>query len=150
MMPAAAIRFFDGKHPRFTQVPPSVRFSVIAAVLPSSAALMAVANAVDPEPKMTKSTLCVCIYNLQRASSMHARWFLGLRLCALHILTIGQAQQLTVVSSDPYGLSVVRVEELTKLFERGVRSERCRRGRHNFFDCPIGLGFDLLRTDLTQ
>src|SRR6266851_1189107 len=61
MMPAAAIRFFDGKHPRFTQVPPSVRFSVIAAVLPSSAALMAAANAVDPEPKITRSNFCVCI-----------------------------------------------------------------------------------------
>src|SRR5579875_646665 len=55
MMLAAAIRFFDGRHPRLTQVPPRVRFSVIAAVLPSSAARMAAAKAVAPEPKMTKS-----------------------------------------------------------------------------------------------
>src|SRR5260370_26236042 len=55
MMPAAAIRFFEGKHPRFTHVPPSVRFSVIAAVFPNSAALIAAANAVEPEPRITKS-----------------------------------------------------------------------------------------------
>src|SRR5947208_13633231 len=55
MMPAAAIRFFDGRHPRFTQVPPSMRFSVIAAVLPNSAALIAAANAVEPEPRITRS-----------------------------------------------------------------------------------------------
>src|SRR5260370_6193951 len=61
MMPAAAIRFFDGKHPRFTQVPPSVRFSVIATVLPSSAALIAAANAVEPEPRITKSNRGISI-----------------------------------------------------------------------------------------
>src|SRR5437899_13015584 len=54
-MRAASMRFFDGRHPRFTQVPPRVRDSVITALLPSSAALSAAANAVEPEPRMTRS-----------------------------------------------------------------------------------------------
>lgn len=57
-MRAASIRFLDGRHPRFTHVPPSVRTSVIAAVLPSSAARIAAANAVEPDPRMTKSNRC--------------------------------------------------------------------------------------------
>jgi hypothetical protein len=47
--------FFEGSYPRLTQVPPSMRFSVITTVLPSSAALIAAAKAVEPEPKITKS-----------------------------------------------------------------------------------------------
>ena len=52
------MRFLDGRQPRFTQVPPRVRLSVMAAVLPSSAARIAAANAVEPEPRMTRSSLC--------------------------------------------------------------------------------------------
>src|SRR2546422_1743563 len=51
------MRFFEGRQPRFTQVPPRVRDSVITAVLPSSAALSAAAKAVEPEPRMTRSNL---------------------------------------------------------------------------------------------
>src|SRR5712692_2503451 len=51
------MRFFEGKQPRFTQVPPSLRSSVITAVLPSSWARSAAANAVEPEPRMTRSNL---------------------------------------------------------------------------------------------
>src|SRR5712692_3696210 len=54
-MRAASIRFFDGRHPRFTHVPPTVRDSVMTAVLPSSAAFNAAAKAVDPDPRITRS-----------------------------------------------------------------------------------------------
>src|SRR5712692_7461347 len=54
-MRAASIRFFDGRHPRFTHVPPTVRDSVMTAVLPSSAAFSAAAKAVDPDPRITRS-----------------------------------------------------------------------------------------------
>src|SRR2546428_760106 len=40
-MRAASMRFFEGRQPRFTQVPPRVRDSGITAVLPSSATLSA-------------------------------------------------------------------------------------------------------------
>src|SRR5260370_41967673 len=46
---------------RLTQVPPSVRFSVIATVLPNSAARIAAANAVEPEPRIAKPYRLVSI-----------------------------------------------------------------------------------------
>src|SRR6266540_613593 len=49
------MRFFEGRQPRFTQVPPRVRDSVMTAVLPSSAAFSAAAKAVEPEPRITRS-----------------------------------------------------------------------------------------------
>src|SRR6266567_4793668 len=57
MIFAASIRFFEGRQPRFTHVPPMVRSSVITAVLPSSCARRAAANAVEPEPRITRSNL---------------------------------------------------------------------------------------------
>src|SRR5919204_1087165 len=54
-MRAASIRFFEGRQPRLTQVPPRVRDSVITALLPSSAAFSAAAKAVEPEPRITRS-----------------------------------------------------------------------------------------------
>src|SRR5438132_755623 len=51
------MRFFEGRQPRFTQVPPTVRSSVITAVFPSSCARSAAAKAVEPEPRMTRSNL---------------------------------------------------------------------------------------------
>src|SRR3989442_12555661 len=51
------MRFFEGRQPRFTQVPPTVRSSVITAVLPNSCARSAAAKAVEPEPRMTRSNL---------------------------------------------------------------------------------------------
>src|SRR5215472_15351062 len=58
---AASMRFLDGRQPRFTHVPPNVRTSVIAALFPDSAARSAAANAVDPEPRITKSNCSFCI-----------------------------------------------------------------------------------------
>src|SRR2546425_8662827 len=52
------MRFLEGKQPRLTHVPPSVRTSVIAAVFPDSAARKAAANAADPEPRITRSNCC--------------------------------------------------------------------------------------------
>jgi len=49
------MRFFEGRQPRFTQVPPTVRDSVMTAVFPSSAAFSAAAKAVEPEPRITRS-----------------------------------------------------------------------------------------------
>src|SRR6266571_4035642 len=49
------MRFLDGRHPRLTHVLPMVRSSVIAAVFPSSCAVSAAANAVEPEPRITRS-----------------------------------------------------------------------------------------------
>src|SRR5438132_5965958 len=49
------MRFFEGRQPRFTQVPPTVRSSVITAVFPNSCARSAAAKAVEPEPRMTRS-----------------------------------------------------------------------------------------------
>src|SRR5579884_100959 len=57
MIFAASIKFFDGKQPRFTHVPPMVRSSVMTAVLPSSRARNAAAKAVEPEPRITRSNL---------------------------------------------------------------------------------------------
>src|SRR5438093_1409366 len=50
------MRFFDGRQPRLTHVPPTVRCSIMTAVLPSSWAVNAAANAVEPEPRIRKST----------------------------------------------------------------------------------------------
>src|SRR5258707_10233468 len=61
MIFAASIRFFEGRQPRFTHVPPVVRSSVITAVLPSSCARSAAANAVEPEPRMIKSNSRVLV-----------------------------------------------------------------------------------------
>ena len=52
---AARIKVFDGTHPMFTQVPPNVPFSAIAARAPSSAPLLAAANPADPPPPITRS-----------------------------------------------------------------------------------------------
>src|SRR5216684_6078571 len=52
---AASIRFLEGRQPRLAQVPPTVRNSVITAVLPSSAACKAAAKAVEPLPRITRS-----------------------------------------------------------------------------------------------
>src|SRR2546428_2312653 len=51
---AASIRFFEGRQPRLTQVPPMLLDSVITAVLPSSCARSAAAKAVEPEPSITR------------------------------------------------------------------------------------------------
>ncbi len=59
---AASMRFLLGRQPRLTQVPPTVRTSVITARLPSSEALSAAAKAVDPEPRITRSYLSVAIH----------------------------------------------------------------------------------------
>src|SRR5260370_25850991 len=61
MIFAASIRFFEGRQPRFTHVPPVVRSSVITEVLPGSCARSAAANAVEPEPRMTRSK---CLFGI--------------------------------------------------------------------------------------
>src|SRR6266511_4556521 len=53
---AAAMRFLEGRHPRLTHVPPTGRSSVISAVFFSSCAVNAAANAVEPEPRINRST----------------------------------------------------------------------------------------------
>src|SRR3990172_2134245 len=52
---AASMRFLDGRQPRFAHVPPSIRRSTIATRAPSSDALIAAANAVDPDPRIRRS-----------------------------------------------------------------------------------------------
>src|SRR3990170_470296 len=54
-MRAASMRFLEGKQPRFAHVPPSVRRSTMPTRPPSSFALIAAANAVEPEPRMRRS-----------------------------------------------------------------------------------------------
>src|SRR5437870_11338822 len=78
-MRAASIRFLERRQPRFTHVPPCVRDSVITAVLPSSAALSAAANAVEPDPRMTRSKRSSAIRHLRRPVLTLATWepFLG-------------------------------------------------------------------------
>src|ERR671937_2928261 len=49
------MRFLEGRQPRLTQVPPTERASVMAAVFPSSLALMAAAKAVEPLPRISRS-----------------------------------------------------------------------------------------------
>ena len=58
---AASIKFLDGRQPRLTQVPPIVRSSVMTDVLPISCARRAAANAVEPEPSITRSNRCSCV-----------------------------------------------------------------------------------------
>src|SRR6267143_5661132 len=71
---AASIRFFDGRHPRFTHVPPIVRSSIIKDVLPDSCARKAAAKAVEPEPRMSRSTSETVIQVLLwRSSPLQAR-----------------------------------------------------------------------------
>src|SRR5690242_12842971 len=83
MIFAASIRFFEGRQPRFTQVPPMVRSSIITEVLPSSCARNAAANAVEPEPRITRSksllrkhpllSIVVSLESAQRRSKLRAR-----------------------------------------------------------------------------
>src|SRR5437667_4651598 len=73
MIFAASIKFFDGKHPRFTQVPPIARSSVITAVLPSSCARNAAANAVEPEPRITRSNSAVSPSSMRAEMSAFLR-----------------------------------------------------------------------------
>src|SRR5579883_1658989 len=75
-MRAASIRFLEGKHPRLAQVPPTVRSSVMATVLPSSAACRAAAKAVEPLPRITRSKrsgVDIEIISLQQADPPGAR-----------------------------------------------------------------------------
>src|SRR5258708_39256309 len=60
-MRAASIRFLEGRHPRLAQVPPMVRYSIMTAVLPSSAPCRAAAKAVEPLPRITRSYLSLFI-----------------------------------------------------------------------------------------
>src|SRR5207244_4087218 len=53
----ASIRFFDGRQPRLTHVPPIGRSSVITADFTNSCAVSAAANAVEPDPKIKRSKL---------------------------------------------------------------------------------------------
>src|SRR5712692_9175106 len=67
------MRFFDGRHPRLTHVPPTVRSSVITAVLPSSRAVSAAANAVEPEPRMMRSQWSTIVLLLLTSSARLSR-----------------------------------------------------------------------------
>lgn len=46
-----------GTQPTLTHVPPMVLLSIIAVFAPWSAALIAAANAAEPDPRMTKSNI---------------------------------------------------------------------------------------------
>lgn len=52
---AAASRAFDGTHPVFTQVPPTVPRSIITTVRPVDRAAIAAANPAPPEPITARS-----------------------------------------------------------------------------------------------
>ncbi|SKY39067.1 Uncharacterised protein [Mycobacteroides abscessus subsp. abscessus] len=52
---AAASNVFDGTHPTFTQVPPTVSRSIITTDLPWPTAAIAAANAAEPDPTIARS-----------------------------------------------------------------------------------------------
>src|SRR5712691_11314082 len=66
------MRFFDGRQPRLTHVPPTVRCSIMTAVLPSSCAVNAAANAVEPEPRISKSTGALIRCSIAKKSMCNA------------------------------------------------------------------------------
>ena len=74
---AALIKFFDGRQPRLTHVPPVVRSSAITEVLPSSCARGAAANAVEPEPRMRRSNLLVLAICIPPTQSGHPSFGTG-------------------------------------------------------------------------